>query len=198
MMVNGCTPAESRMASAVSIHAPIVSGEGTLVYQSFHNSPSVAALASASWCSRSSGTSLIYLPSSVTGSIQRLILAALSTVVAIHEQQALEQAQVLFVLEQRAMQRRDDLFLIGGAQRFRANILGQQQLQPIEQFRCRRFLLQARHIAQLEETLHRGGEQFLLDAGKMHLDDLLHRRGFGEFDVVEKAAAQERVRQFFL
>src|ERR1700733_11424121 len=183
MIVNGCAPSESRMASAVSIHAEIVSGEGTLVYQSFHNSPSAAASASASWCSRSSGTSLTYVPSSVTGSIQRLMRAALSAVVAVHEQQALEQAQVLFVLEQCAVQRRNDLFLVGGTQRLRTNVLGQQQLQPVEQFRCRRFLLQAGHVAQLEETLHRGGEQFLLDAGEVHLDDLLHRRGFREFDV---------------
>src|SRR5258708_23012794 len=109
MMVNGCTPAESRMASAVSIHAAIVSGDGTLVYQSFHNSPSAAALASASWCSRSSGTSLTCVPSSVTGSIQRLIRAALSTVVAVHEKQAFEQAQVLFVLQQGTVQRRHGL-----------------------------------------------------------------------------------------
>src|SRR5258708_15462600 len=125
MMMNGSTPAESRMASAVSIHAAIVSGEGTLVYQSFHNSPSAAALASASWCSRSSGTSLTFVPSSVTGSIQRLMLAAFSTVVAVHEKQAFEQAQVLFVLQQRTVQRRGSLLLFRGKQRPRANVLRQ-------------------------------------------------------------------------
>ena len=38
--------------------------------------------------------------------------------------------------------------------------------------------------------------QALLDAGKMHLDDGAHGVGVGKADVVEEAAAQERVRQF--
>src|SRR6202790_867764 len=143
MIVNGCAPSESRMASAMSIHAAIVSGEGTLVYQSFHNSPSAAALASASWCSRSSGTSLTCVPSSVTGSIQRLMLAAFSTVVAVHEKQAFEQAQVLFVLQQRTVQRRDDLLLIGGRQRLRANVLGRPPFTPAEQIQCQRVFFVA-------------------------------------------------------
>src|SRR5260370_24606324 len=139
MIVNGCAPAESRMASALSIHAAIVSGEGTLVYQSFHNSPSAAALASASWCSRSSGTSLTCVPSSVTGSIQRLMLAAFSTVVAVHEKQAFEQAQGLFVLQQRTVQRRDDPVLILENHTLQRHILRPPYFQPAETFPRSRF-----------------------------------------------------------
>ncbi len=40
--------------------------------------------------------------------------------------------------------------------------------------------------------------QPLLDAGKMHVDDLLHRLEVGEFDIVEEAAAQKCVGQFLL
>ena len=46
--------------------------------------------------------------------------------------------------------------------------------------------------------LQRLGDQLLLDAGEVHVDDLLHRLGVGEADVVEEAAAQEGVRQLLL
>src|SRR6516225_10917703 len=38
----------------------------------------------------------------------------------------------------------------------------------------------------------------MFDAGKMDLDDGAHRVGIRKADVMEKAAAQEGVRQFFL
>jgi hypothetical protein len=38
----------------------------------------------------------------------------------------------------------------------------------------------------------------LLQAGEVHVDDVLHRLGIGELDVVEEAAAQERVGQLLL
>ena len=80
----------------------------------------------------------------------------------------------------------------------RADVLDHQELEPVEQFRGRRLLLQARHVADLVEQLQRLGDQPLLDAGEMHLDDRRHGVGIGKADVVEEAAAQERVRQFLL
>ena len=105
---------------------------------------------------------------------------------------------VLLVLQQRAVQRRDQLARIALPQHFRRDVLVQQQLEPVEQLRGRRLLLQARHFAHLEEDPQRFFHQALLDAGEVHVDDLVHGVGVGELDVVEEAAAQERVRQFLL
>ncbi|CAG9215594.1 hypothetical protein BGLA2_2490011 [Burkholderia gladioli] len=121
-----------------------------------------------------------------------------SAIVPVHLYQPLEQAQILLVLEQRAGQRRHHQLVVGRAQRLGRDVLGQQQLEPVEQFGGRRFLLEPRHAAQLEEALERGAHQRLLDAGVVDLDDALHRRGIGELDVVEEAAAQEGVRQLLL
>ena len=105
---------------------------------------------------------------------------------------------VLLVLDQRAVQRRDQLLRIALAQRLRADVLDHQELQPVQQFGRGRLLLHARHFADLVEQLQRLGDQALLDAGEMHVDDRRHGVGIGEADVVEEAAAQERVRQFLL
>ena len=51
-----------------------------------------------------------------------------------HECQPLEQMNVLFVLDQRAVQRRDQLLRIALAQRLDRNILDHQKLEPVEQF----------------------------------------------------------------
>ena len=83
-------------------------------------------------------------------------------------------------------------------QHFRRHVLVEQQLQPVQQLRRRRLLLQARHFAHLEEDPQRFFHQPLLDAGEMHVDDLVHRVDVGKLDVVEEAAAQEGVRQFLL
>ena len=61
-----------------------------------------------------------------------------------HERDALEQVHVLLVLEQRAVQRRDQHLLVGALQRLGRNVLGEQQLQPVEELGGRRLLLQAR------------------------------------------------------
>src|SRR6266540_658383 len=115
-----------------------------------------------------------------------------------HEGQALEQMHVLLVLEQRAVQRRYELFRIALAQRLRADVLDQQQFQPVQQLGGRGLLLEPRHLADLVEQLHRLRDQPLLDAGKMHLDDRPHGLAIGKADVMEEAAAQERVRQLLL
>ena len=79
-----------------------------------------------------------------------------------------------------------------------ADVLDQQKLQPVEQFRRGGLFLQPRHLAHLVEQPERLRDQPLLDAGEVHLDDRLHGVDVGEADVVKEAAAQERVRQLFL
>ncbi len=73
-----------------------------------------------------------------------------------------------------------------------------KQLQPVQQFGGGGLLLQARHVTDFVEQLQRLRHQPLLDAGKMHVDDRAHGVAVGKPDVVEEAAAQERVRQFLL
>src|ERR1019366_9490513 len=120
-----------------------------------------------------------------------------SSIVPRHEYQPLEQMHVLFVLEQRAVQRRDDGLLVLAAQGFGRDVVGEQELQPVEQLGSRRFLLQSRHFAHFEEHLQRLAQQMLLDAGKVYVDDFLHRLLVREADVMEEAAPQERVGQLF-
>ena len=105
---------------------------------------------------------------------------------------------VLLVLEQRAMQRRQRVARIVRVQRLGRDVFGQQQLEPVEQFRCRGLLLDARHVAHVEEQIHRIRQQVLLDVREVHVDDLAHRVLVRERDEVEEAAAQEGVRQFLL
>src|SRR5262249_26835887 len=95
------------------------------------------------------------------------------------------------------MQRRNEPFWIALARSFDWNIFDHEELQPVEQFRRRGFLLQSWHFADFVKQLERLGDESMLDAGKMDLDDRPHRVRIGKADVMEKAAAQERVRQFF-
>src|SRR4051812_41995700 len=62
------------------------------------------------------------------------------------ERQPLEQMHVLLVLQERAMQRRDQFPRIALAQHFRRHVLVQQELQPVQQFRGRGFLLETRYL----------------------------------------------------
>ena len=96
------------------------------------------------------------------------------------------------------MQRRDQQLLVRAVQRLRRDVLREQELEPVEELRGRRLLLQPRHLAQVEEHLERLGQQLLLEAGEMHVDDPRHRLAVGKADVVEEAAAQERVGQLLL
>src|SRR3990167_1884191 len=72
-----------------------------------------------------------------------------------HEGESLEQMDVLLVLEQRAMQRRNELLGILGPQRIRRHVLDHQQLQPVEQFRGGRLLLEPRHFPDVIEDIQR-------------------------------------------
>src|SRR5258708_5448032 len=67
------------------------------------------------------------------------------------EGQALEQMHVLLVLEECAVERRDHGLGVLGPDRVRRQILDEQQLQPVQELGRARLLLQAGHLAQLEE-----------------------------------------------
>src|ERR1700744_1637658 len=121
--------------------------------------------------------------------------ARTSGTTARQESQALEQVYVLLILQQRAIERRDDQVLLVGAQRLGGEILYHQQLQPVEQFGRTWLLLQAGHFPDLEEDVERLARQVMTQVGVVRLDDALHRLAVGEADVVEEAAAQERVGQ---
>src|SRR5438876_4733829 len=83
-----------------------------------------------------------------------------------HEGQALEEMDVLLVLEQRAVQRRDELLGILGAQRVGRHVLDHQQFQPVEQLRGRGLLLEARHLADVVEDVQRLAQQVALQLGE--------------------------------
>src|SRR5271167_2139601 len=100
---------------------------------------------------------------------------------------------VLLVLQQRAVQGRNELLRVIAAQNLGRNILGYQQLDPIQQFGGGRLLLQARRFAYLEKRGQRLVQQLALQIRKVHIDDLRHRRRVREADVVEKTAPQKRV-----
>src|SRR5439155_17481145 len=74
-------------------------------------------------------------------------MRSLAALRAGHEHQALEQMHVLLVLEQRAVQGRDDRLAVLRAQRVWRNVLGEQQLQPVEELRGGGLFLQARDFA---------------------------------------------------
>ncbi|MNL16311.1 hypothetical protein D3C87_1373460 [compost metagenome] len=105
---------------------------------------------------------------------------------------------VLLVLQQRAVQRRNRGLAVGAAQRLGGNVLGHQQLEPVDQLGRARLLLQPGQVAHLVERVQRGGHQLALDARVVDVHDLLHGVRVGELDVVEEAAAQEGVRQLLL
>ena len=63
-----------------------------------------------------------------------------------HEGEPFEQGDILLVLQQRAIQRRDDLARVVLWQRFVGMSSAIQQLEPVEQFGRGRFLLQARQL----------------------------------------------------
>src|SRR5579863_9867615 len=98
-----------------------------------------------------------------------------STSTAVQERQLLEQHHILFVLQQRAMQDRNGLLRIIAAQRLGCDVLRYQQLDPVEQLRGGGLLPQPRCFADTEESRQRLGQQCLLEAREMHLDDAAHR-----------------------
>jgi hypothetical protein len=83
-----------------------------------------------------------------------------------HEHQPLEEVHVLLVLEQRAVQRRDAGLLVGRAQRLDRDLLGHQQLEPVDELGGGRLLLEAGDFAQAEEDLQRSLSSACLMPGK--------------------------------
>jgi hypothetical protein len=71
----------------------------------------------------------------------------------------------------------------------------QDQLEPVDQFAGGRLLLEAGHVADIVEDVHRTRHQALLDVGKVDVDNRLHRLPIGKLDIVEEASAQESVGQ---
>src|SRR5690349_25099317 len=163
-------PSRSRMASAVSIYAAVRSGAGTDVYHRRHSSPSAAARRKPSSCSRASGSIVAWRPFRLTGSTNATLPSRTR-----HERDPLEQMHVLLVLEQRAVQRRNDDLPVLASQRFGRDVLRQQELQPVQELGSRWLLLEPRHFAQLEKHLQRFLEQRPLESRKMHVDDARHR-----------------------
>src|SRR5271169_1057530 len=100
---------------------------------------------------------------------------------------------VLLVLEQRAVERRNELLRIIAAQSLGRDILGEQQLDPVEQLQGGRLFLEAGRLAHLEERRERLAQQLALQPRKMHIDDARHRGLVRKADVVKEATAQERV-----
>src|SRR5450759_1118313 len=98
----------------------------------------------------------------------------LTSIPAIEKQQLLEQVHILFVLEQRAVQRRNQLLRVVAAQRLGRYILGDQQLDPIQQLGRGRFLFQPGCLANIEERRERLAQQLALQIRKVHIDDLRH------------------------
>src|SRR6266705_1992650 len=74
-------------------------------------------------------------------------------------------------------------------------VLGERELQPVEELGGRGLFLQARDFAHLEERFERFAQERLLQSREMHPDDFLHRLLVGEADVMEEAAPQEGVGQ---
>src|SRR6266700_6375461 len=79
----------------------------------------------------------------------------LSGALARHEDKALEEMHILLVLQQCAMEGRDNGLAVLGSQGVGRDVLGEQELQPVEQLGGRGLLLQAGHFAHLEEHLER-------------------------------------------
>src|SRR5580698_3304555 len=105
---------------------------------------------------------------------------------------------VLLVLEQCAVERRNEFLRIIAAQRLGRYILGEQQLDPVEKLGSGRLFLQAGRLAQLEEGRERVAQQVAFQARKMHVDDTRHRGLVRKADVVKEAAPQEGIRQLLL
>src|SRR5688500_7302602 len=112
--------------------------------------------------------------------------SARTTGAPVQEDELFEKVHVLLVLQERAVERWNRSLGVVGTQRLGRNVLGEQQLEPVEQFRGGGLLLEAGHVADPVEGAECLGQQLALEPGEMHADDTLHRLGIGEADVVEE------------
>src|SRR5690242_10571752 len=97
--------------------------------------------------------------------------ASSSGLAARQEGEAFQKMDILLVLEERTVQRRDEFLRIAFAQGLRRNVFVEQKLQPVQQFGGRWLLLQPGHVADLVEDIERFRDQPLLDLREMHVDD---------------------------
>src|SRR6266704_1066382 len=118
-----------------------------------------------------------------------------STRIPRHEDETFKKVDVLLVLEQRPVEGRDNGLAVPAPERLGRDVLGEQELQPVEELGGRGLFLQARDFAHLEERFERFAQERLLQPGEVHPDDFLHRFLVGKADVVEEAAPQEGVGQ---
>src|SRR5207253_3442979 len=70
---------------------------------------------------------------------------------SVQKRQALEQMHVLFILQQGAVQGRDQLCRVACPQHLGGNVLDEQELDPVEQLRSRRFFLQSKNLADFKK-----------------------------------------------
>src|SRR5205823_14943289 len=70
----------------------------------------------------------------------------------LHEHQPFEEMNVLLILEQRAVQRRDDGLAVLGTQRLGRDVFGEEELQPVEKLAGGRLLLQPGNLRSEEHT----------------------------------------------
>lgn len=106
----------------------------------------------------------------------------------VHEGKPLEQHHILLVLEQSAVERRDRLRGIARLENLQRQILVQEQFQPVDQLAGLGLLLEARHLADLVENVHRLPDGQGLDARGNVMDPL----------VAELTVAQPRDRVIFV
>ena len=103
----------------------------------------------------------------------------------------------MLVFEQRAHHGGHGQCLVGGLQGAGGNVFGHEQAQPVNQLAGAGLFLQARQLANIKKHLHGRAQQFVFQARKVHIHNLLHGGRFGKLDVVEKAAPQKRIGQLF-
>ena len=104
-------------------------------------------------------------------------------------QSALHGGDILVLFEEHP----DERDLLRDAGRVHAGKL--ERADPVDKLGCRGFFLHRVDRADIVKRLHRVHQKRLVDMIKVDADDLFHLLLVGEFNIVEDAAAQERVRQ---
>src|SRR5690606_18196316 len=128
----------------------------------------------------------------------RRISAASAPCPSRHKCQALQQMHILFIFQQRAVQGRDSLGGVAVFENLVGNVVGHQQLEPVDKLGGGGLFLQAGNLAHVEKHIQGLVDQGLFDIGKVDVDNVLHGLPVGELDKVEKTAAEESVRQLLL
>src|SRR5690606_13564512 len=91
-----------------------------------------------------------------------------------HKRQPLQQMHILLVLQQSVVMRRNRLSRIMITQDFRRNLIGHQQLQPVNLLRGGRLLLQPGRLANIEENIQGLPHQVVLNIREVNPNDVFH------------------------